>query len=280
MKQKVACCVAVALIALPLIAGAFGSNISEEAPLSWQDPWGRRGGGRGESGAGSLSDERIKALNIPYDGRFIFARIKYTPSSGGYGRRSDVKWDHDYPRAERNFTSIIEALTYIEPYRLGGNIVNIGEEELFKYPWAYLCEPGYWTMTEQEEENLRNYLFKGGFLVIDDFFRDHWYNFERQIRKLLPGYDLVQLDSSHPIFHTFFDIDDLAKLTAIRYGASPTYYGMYEDNDPGKRLLLIVNYNNDIGDYWEWSDQGYIPVDLSNEAYKLGINYIIYAMTH
>jgi hypothetical protein len=267
-------------MALPLIAGTFGSGISGESSPFQQDPWGRRGRGRGESGAGGLSDERIKALNIPYDGRFIFARIKFTPSSGSYGRRSDVKWDHDYPRAERNLARIIEALTNIEPYMSGGNIVNIGEEELFKYPWAYLCEPGYWTMTEEEEENLRNYLFKGGFLVIDDFFGNHWYNFERQIRNLLPGYDLVQLDSSHPIFHTFFDIDDLSKLVTGRYGVPPKYYGMYEDNDPGKRLLLIVNYDNDIGDFWEWSDQPYVSIDLSNEAYKLGINYIIYAMTH
>lgn len=280
MKQKVACCVAVALIALPLIAGAFGSNMSGESSLSRQDPWGRRGRGRGESGAGNLSDERIKALNIPYDGRFIFARIKFTPSSSSYGRRSDVKWDHDYPRAERNLATIIRNITYIDPYMAGGNILNIGEEELFKYPWAYLCEPGYWTMTEQEEENLRNYLFKGGFLVIDDFFRDHWYNFERQIRKLLPGYDLVQLDSSHPIFHTFFDVDDLDKLVTGRYGVPPKYYGMFEDNDPGKRLLIIINYDNDIGDFWEWSDMPYVDIDLSNEAYKLGINYIIYAMTH
>jgi hypothetical protein len=267
-------------MALPLMAGTYASDISAGGSLLDQYPQGRRGRG-GSGGSMNWSEERIKALNIPYDGRFIFARIKFTPSSSGYGYRSDVKWDHDYPRAERNFTRIIEEITNIEPYLAGGNIINIGEGELCKYPWAYLCEPGYWTMTDEEAENLRQYLFKGGFVVFDDFFRDDWYNFARRMRELLPGYDLVRLDESHPIFHTFFDIDDLSTLgTMNRYGAMPSFYGVYEDNDPNKRLLLIVNYDTDIGDYWEWSDMGYVPIDLSNEAYKLGINYIIYSMTH
>lgn len=280
MKRLLAAYGAIAVIALPLMAGAFAPYTPEGPSPIDQQPRGRgrRGGGPGI--LGGLSDEQIKALNIPYDGRFIFARIKFTPSSSNYGWRSDVKWDHDYPRAERNLARIIEALTNVDVYMQGGNIFNIGEGELFKYPWTYLCEPGFWTMTDEEAENLRTYLFKGGFLVIDDFYGDHWYNFERQIKKLLPGYDLVRLDSSHPIFHTFFDIDDLGALGVNRYGTLPKYYGMYEDNDPGKRLMIIVNYDNDIGDWWEWSDQDYIPVALSNEAYKLGINYIIYAMTH
>jgi len=148
------------------------------------------------------------------------------------------------------------------------------------YPWAYLCEPGFWTATDEERENLRNYLFKGGFLVVDDFFGDHWYNFERQMQRLLPDNRMVELDESHPIFHSFYEIEDLSLLARGYRGRPPTYYGVFEDDDPTKRLMVIVNFDADIGDYWEWSDMAYTPIDLSNEAYKLGINYIIYSMTH
>jgi hypothetical protein len=225
------------------------------------------------------SDEVIAGLNTPYDGRFIFARIRFTPSSSGWGRRSDVKWDHDYPRAELNLGRIVDNISNIDMYLGGGNIINIGDPELFEYPWSYLCEPGYWTMTDEEAENLRNYLFKGGFLVIDDFFRDHWYNFQIQMERLLPGYQLHRMDATHPVFHSFFDIEDLSLLDQRgRRGAPPSYFGVYEENDPEKRLMVIINYDNDIGDWWEWSDQAYTPIELSNEAYKLGINYIIYSM--
>jgi hypothetical protein len=235
---------------------------------------------------GGFSDEQIAALNTDYDGRFIFARIKFTPTSsgrrGGRNRYSrDVKWDHDYPRAERNLAQIIRHLTFIDNYMDGGNIINIGDPELFKYPWAYLCEPGYWFSTEEELQNLRNYLFKGGFLVIDDFFRDHWSNFAVMMERLLPEYQMYQMDISHPVFNVFFEIEDLNKLMP-RYSSrgAPTYYGVYEDNDPEKRLMMIINYDNDIGDWWEWSDEAYTPIELSNEAYKLGINYLIYSMSH
>jgi hypothetical protein len=233
-----------------------------------------------------LTPEEIAALNTDYDGRFIFARVKFTPGVGsgrggrGWGRRRDVKWDHDYPRAERHLGEIVRALTMIDPYLDGGNIVEQGSPELFYYPWAYLCEPGFWTATDEEMDNLRDYLYKGGFLVVDDFFRDHWYNFEQQMQRLLPDHRLVELDASHPIFHVFFEIEDLRVLGRNSRGAWPTYYGVFEDNDPDERLMVIVNYDNDIGDWWEWSDQAYTPIDLSNEAYKLGINYIIYSMTH
>jgi hypothetical protein len=95
----------------------------------------------------------------------------------------------------------------------------------------------------------------------------------------VPELHWVELDSTHPIFHSFFEIDDLQYLTS--YGASqPTYWGLFEDNDPKKRLMAVANRDGDLGEYWEFSDTGYAPVDLSNEAYKFGVNYFIYALTH
>lgn len=223
------------------------------------------------------------AARLPYDGRFTFARIRFTPSNGGVGYwgREDRKWDHDYPRAERNFARILSEVTAIRPYMDGGTVLALDDPELFKFPVAYLCEPGFWVPTDKEAEGLRAYLAKGGFIIFDDFFGPHWTNFEASMRKVLPQARLVRLDASHPIFDAFYHIPDPAAFGAP-YGARrpPEFLGIFEDNDPARRLLAIVNYNNDVGEDWEWSDTGQLPVDVTNHSYKLGINYVVYAMTH
>jgi hypothetical protein len=142
-----------------------------------------------------------------------------------------------------------------------------------------MSEPGFWTLTAEEIASLRDYLLKGGFLIFDDFASRHWFNFEDRILEVLPDARIVELDATHPIFHSFFEINALDH-THPYYGLKSIFYGIFEDNDPEKRLIAIVNYNNDIGESWEWSETGYIPIELSNEAYKLGVNYIVYAMTH
>jgi hypothetical protein len=219
--------------------------------------------------------------NVPYDGRFTFARIRFDPMGGEsdfFGRR-DLKWDHDFPRAERNFMRILRELSTVRPYMDGGNVLELDDPELFKYPLVYMCEPGFWAPTDAEAAALRAYLQKGGFIIFDDFFGAHWYNFETQIRKVLPQARFVPLDPSHPIFDSFFRIEALPGNDDGRRGQAQ-FVGVFEDNDPTKRLLMIANYNNDVGESWEWSDTGVIPVELSNEAYKLGVNYVVYAMTH
>jgi len=219
---------------------------------------------------------------IPYDGRFTFVRIRYEPAVRGFRRFGgrEPPWAHDYPRAERNLMRILDEITGIDPYLDGGKILTADDPELFRYPVAYLCEAGAWEPTDREVEGLREYLLKGGFIIFDDFGgRRDWENFEAQMRRVLPGYEIVELDVSHPIFHSFFDIESL-DITRSYRGDWPLYLGIFEDNDPSKRLMAIINFNNDIGDYWEWSDAGFLPIELSNEAYKLGVNYIVYAMTH
>ncbi len=233
--------------------------------------------------AQSRGEPNYEELNTAYDGRFVFVRIRYDPlpgfSGGGGYFRGDVKWDHDYPRAERNFVKILSEITEIDPYRGGGNILTVTDPELFRYPVAYLVEPGFWTLTEEEANSLRNYLLKGGFLIVDDFVGRQWFNFAERMRQVLPNGRLIELNASHPVFGSFFEIEALDH-THPYYGARSVFYGIFEDNDPEKRLMVIVNYNNDIGESWEWSDSGFVPIDLSNEAYKLGVNYIVYAMTH
>lgn len=231
--------------------------------------------------------ERVRSLvtpepgyDAPYDGRFTFARIRFTPlgGDGGFGRGRDLKWDHDYPRAERNFVKILSEVSILRPYMEGSNVLTLDDPNLFKYPIAYLCEPGFWTLTPAETAAMRAYLLKGGFVIVDDFAGNHWYNFAMQMRAVLPEARMVELDVSHPIFDSFYRIESL-EFTHPNFGLRSQFFGIFEDNDPAKRLMMIINYNNDIGDYWEWSDAGYLPIDLSNQAYKLGVNYIMYAMT-
>lgn len=222
--------------------------------------------------------------NVPYDGRFTFARIKYR-GYWGFGREGPG-WSHDYPRAESNLMQIVKEITTMRPFvesplAYGGNILALDDPELFKYPVAYLSEPGGWSPNDKEVLGLRNYLVKGGFIIVDDFdgggWRGDWMQFQQTMQRVLPRHRLIQLDTGHPIFDSFFKID-LALLERGGYGV-PEYWAIFQDNDPKKRIMAVVNLNNDIGEYWQWSDRGYSPVP-SNEAYKLGVNYLIYALTH
>ena len=218
-----------------------------------------------------------------YDGRFVFARIRYADgyAGGGFFFRQDLPWAHDYPTAERNLMQILESITLIDPYMGldGGVILTFDEPDLFMYPFAYMSEPGFWTLSEAETVGLRNYLLKGGFLIFDDFHDDHWFNLEAQMRKVFPYLRWIELDATHPVYHSFFDIDSL-EYDEVYPGAIPIFYGLFENNDPNGRLLSVANHNNDIGEAWEYSMTGWIPISLSNEAFKLGVNYIMYALTH
>jgi hypothetical protein len=127
---------------------------------------------------------------------------------------------------------------------------------------------------------LRTYLAKGGFLIVDDFMRGEWWNFERQIKRALPGARIDRLTADHPVFDSFFRIESLEMSYPHDRFLKAEFLGIHEDNDPAKRLMVVINYNNDIGDYMEWSDDNFWPVNVTNDAYKFAINYIMYGMTH
>jgi hypothetical protein len=211
--------------------------------------------------------------NVPYDGRFTFARIRYTV----YGRSG---WEYDYPRMERHFMTMLREITTLRPVVDGSNIHTFDDPELLRYPIAYLSEPGFWIPSDSECAGLRRYLEKGGFLIVDDFYGGQWYNFERQILRALPGAQIEPLDDSHPIFDSFFRVADPQMWHPADRRAVAQWLGIYEDNDPTKRLRVVINYNNDVGDYMEWSDEDIWPVNISNDAYKIAINWIVYGMMH
>lgn len=217
-----------------------------------------------------------------YDGRFSFVRIRYGGGAGlAAGRfefRREPPWAHDFPRADFNFLNILGELTFVRSFVDQGNIRTLDDPDLAMFPIVYMSEPGFWTMDEAEMAGLRAYLRKGGFVIFDDFRENHMDNLVAQMRKVVPELSFQRLDATHPIFHSFFEINSLDDVPGF-YGI-PEWHGIFEDNDPRKRLMAIANYNHDLGELWEFSDTGYVPVDLSNEAYKFGVNYVIYGMTH
>ena len=187
------------------------------------------GGQRGQRGFRGQREAAVEVPEgsslVPYDGRFTFARLRYDEGIAAEGfsffrrrRGRGAPWSHDYPRAERHLMKILDEVTGIDPYdgEQGGSIVALGDPELFKYPVAYMAEPGYWTMTDAEADNVRQYLRKGGFIVFDDFRGYDWNNFEAQVRRVLPEGRLVSIALEDPIFHSFFDIESLEFHQVLR----------------------------------------------------------------
>jgi hypothetical protein len=230
-------------------------------------------GAAAQRGRGGFRGGPRVESNVPFDGRFTFVRIRYAES-----RRSG--WAFDYPDMERHFMAMVRELTSLRPHVDESNIHTLDDPELLKYPVAYLSEPGYWYPDSAEVEGLRRYLAKGGFLIVDDFMRGEWENFEHQMRRVLPDARIERLDVSHPVFDSFFRIASLDMTYPHNPGLQAEFLGIHEDGDPAKRLMVVINYNNDIGDYMEWSGEGWWPVNITNDAYKLAVNYLIYGMTH
>jgi hypothetical protein len=229
--------------------------------------------------------------NPEYDGRFTFARIKYRGYLHWAGREGPG-WSHDYPDAEENFTKILRDISVVRPFVehgpiLGGAVVAMDDPAVFKYPVSYMSEPGGWQPSDKEIAYFRAYLRKGGFMIFDDF-REGWNgqydfsNLKEIVGRAMPSAKWVELTGKEPIFDSFFKIDLKAAVSSTSaYGTRPpSYWGIYEDNDPKKRLMLIANVDNDIGESWQWSASGFVPITAANEVYKLGVNYVIYALTH
>jgi hypothetical protein len=257
---------------------------------------GRRGGGGGMfSRFFGSPDEYYQPPdfhgNPEYDGRFTFARIKYRGFDKWAGKEGPG-WAHDYPDADENLMKIMRDVTNISPFVesgpiVGAAIVALDDPQLFKYPVSYMSEPGGWHPNDKEIAGLRTYLKKGGFMIFDDFREGgrwglDWTNLRAEMARALPDGKWVELTGAEPIFHSFFDIDlQKAINPTSAYGIRPpTYWGIYEENDPAKRLMVIADVDNDIGESWQWAPAGFIPVDSKNETFKIGVNYIIYALTH
>ena len=234
-------------------------------PLSAQRGGGNRGFRNSLLGPGTA---------VRYDGRFTLARLYYSMYTG---------WSFDWPDMESHLNAIVNDLTTIRPQHDLNNVFRMDDPELMKFPIAYLSEPGYWFPTDAEAKGLRTYLHKGGFLIVDDFhFAEEWAVFEAAMKQVLPDGQIVRLSINHPVFNSFFPIKSLNVPYPGRLGEQGLmgeFFGIY-DTDPSQRLMVVINYNMDIGDYMEHSPSGMYAVAPTNEAYKFGINYLIYGFTH
>jgi len=224
--------------------------------------------------------------NVPYDGRFTFARLKFESPPNGYYYLGLPAWAHGYPRAELNLMKIINEVSLLRPHMEAGNVFAPDDPGLTHYPVAYMTEAGFWTLTDKEALGLRAYLLKGGFVIFDDFREDWfrggggWENFEKQMTRVIPHARFVDLTPDHPIFHSFYEINSLDDIPQFYDRGAPILRGLFEDNDPAKRMIAMINFNTDVSNFWEFSADAMVPIDLSNEGYKLGVNYVVYALTH
>ena len=236
-------------------------------------------------GGSRATTPQIQTDGIPRE--FYFSRVAYRGYSGFYGRGGS--WATDYPKADQIFLSFIDRLLpNLDAYE-HEFVVTLAEPDLRRFPFLYALEVGRMTLGPDEIEGLRSYLVAGGFLVIDDFWGTReWQNFEYEIRQVLPEYDIVDLPIEHPIFTTFYEIEEIIQVPNVgngvrggptheRDGYIPMVKGIHDEKG---RLMVIINWNTDLGDAWEWADNPYYPLKYSTYAYEMGVNFIVYAMSH
>ena len=211
------------------------------------------------------------------DYKFTMGRIQFKTRSFGRFGRGGPPWSHDYPRGEQHLMKIVSEVTRLDA-NAEGHIVSFDTPEVFRYPIAYLCEVGFLDLSETEVVNMREYLLRGGFLIVDDFRGERELdNFRSQMRLVFPDRQLEEIPRTHAIFTCLYDNPKLFPPPPYAQYLVPQYLGISDDHG---RLMMVVDYNNDISEYWEWSDNPWMPINETNEAYKYGVNYIMYALTH
>jgi len=248
-----------------------------QAPVSMPGAAAMRG-----SEPGSIDGSAAQAAPEGYDGSYEFVRIRYeSGGGGGFFRSREPEWAHDYDRADREIISVLDEVTNMDVRPDGYRVLRMDDPEVFNFPVIYLVEIGYWNPEPGELRALDAYLEKGGFLIVDDFRGGQLRNLLWIMNQVAPELEVMEVPDDHAIFDSFFRIEDPGALpTHPVYGRlSPVYLGLFEDNDPEGRLMAIFNYDNDIAEWWETFSTGFYPIDLSNEAFKFGVNYVVYAHT-
>jgi len=226
---------------------------------------------------------------FPPDGNekteFVFARLRYPSVRFAWGFRGN--WATDYWKADRQFVQGVRRLTRIHT-RSVEQVVDLDSDEIYNWPWIYAVEVGHWDLTDAQCRRLREYLLRGGFLMVDDFHGTwEWENFMASLSRVFPDRPVVDLDSKDPIFHVLYDLDERFQVPGIQYwysgrlyekdGVEPRWRAVYDDQG---RVMVAICHNMDLGDAWEWADHPRYPEPYASLAYRIGINYIIYAMTH
>lgn len=227
----------------------------------------------------------------PSFGEYTFVRTIYESPFRGYGRRGygGGTWTTDYPEADNNFIVGLREWA-------GTNLkiaprpeaLEIMDERIFDYPILYTVEPGFMELSTEQAARLHEYIKRGGFIFLDDFWGEpEWQNVQEQVHKIDPEYEIVDLPLSHPIFHSYLDVEEVVQvpnvynaqrgITSEKGGIVPHYMGILNKNG---RVVGFIARNCDLGDAWEWINDPSYPVKYGLPAYKVGINVVIYAMSH
>lgn len=240
------------------------------------------GGERGQ--AQRPADQEQVSSEIQQQGRaFYFTRAMYT----SYSRWGRGSWGVDFPKADRQFLIGLTRLTGIDAYELE-NPVGLDDPALRRFPFLYAVEVGRMALTEAEVAGLRGYLLAGGFLVVDDFWGTwQWDNFEGEMRRVLPEHPIVELPSDHPLLDTFYRIDEIVQVPNVGQGmrGGPTWESdgyvphLRAIFDSDERLMVLISWNSDLGDAWEWAENPHYPLPFSNYAFRLGVNMVLYGMS-
>jgi hypothetical protein len=236
-----------------------------------------------------------KDYNVP--GEWAFARLMYPPVGRYYGgfqflgswKEGASNWAMDYPRSDRHFSAAVRRLTNLSA-RSGEQLVDLDEKDVYDWPWLYGVEVGHWDLTEEQARTMREYLLRGGFFMCDDFHGSiEWDVFTASMKKVFPDRTIVDIDGKDPVFHVLYDLDDRYQVpgalfleTGLTYekgesGKQPHWRGIYDDHG---RLMVAICHNMDLGDSWEHADNPEYPEKYSALGIRIGLNYLVYSMTH
>jgi hypothetical protein len=230
---------------------------------------------RGRFG-GQFGRPRSYEQNEPPPTEFVFARLHYNAIYRGGGG-----WYHDYPNAEEHILQIMKEASGINVDPRSYRLVELSSPEIFRYPFLYISEPGEMGLTDEEVVNMREFILRGGFIMIDDFDEHDWPpslpNLKQNLKRVFADREMFVLPDDHPLLRIYYDIDNLN----VRHPMMPQMKGIFYGfpNEHGD-ICMIICYNNDVGDYWEWIDQPRYALKPAAESLRLGMNFIMYAMTH
>jgi hypothetical protein len=216
--------------------------------------------------------------------QIVFARLIYNGRIPGYYKN----WYTDYPKSDQLLIQGIKRLTNLNIAE-HERAIAITDPDLFRYPFLYTSEPEQMVLTDQDAAIMREYLARGGFWVLDDFWGSfEWETMARSMRKILPDAEIKDIPHNHPIFHVMYDIDKIIQVPSLAYvynggvtweqdGFVGECKGIWDEHG---RLVVVINHNTDLGDAYEWADEPKYPNYFSSYAYRLAINFIVYSLTH
>jgi len=228
---------------------------------------------------------------------WVFARLMYPPVGRYYGgvaftgnwKDGASNWTMDYPRSDRHISQALRRLTRIT-VRSVEEPIDLDDGDVYDWPWLYGVEVGHWNLTDSQAATLREFLLRGGFFMCDDFHGAiEWDVFITSMRKVFPDRPIVDIDSSDPIFHTIYDLDHRYQVpgalfleTGLTYekgesGKVPHWRAIYDDKG---RVMVAMCHNMDLGDSWEHADNPKYPARFSDLGIRIGVNYVVYSMTH